>query len=276
MTGRLLFVCLLCVFVVLSICFVGATNVAYAEEIAPAPVGEDLGEWQAAVEYHAYTLSGNGLYYAFVVTFDNDFFLSSGTTENNVFAPSSAFNDLAALFTKAGYVVTKDGKTDGKLKASITYEDTVDYYIDNGMTGYDVNVRSGEETKTFFFTDYTRRSATPFSSITREGSLLNRVLAVLTTAGAQEDGIRLTYVYGTPYKIVRTDADRVRYAESSSLYLHSFDMTVESSDRTMTISQRSPNPTGWYVVAIFVGAIVIAVPLTILIIRKKHGGTYAR
>ena len=279
MTRRItLIVTFLCAFVALTTCFVGVSTVANAEgEIAPSPVGEDLGEWQVAVEYHAYTLSGNGFYYAFVVTFDNDFFLSSGTVEDAVFSPSPAFDELATLFRQAGYSVAQDGKKDGKLKATFAYDDTVDYYIANGLTGYDNNAKEGETKKGFYFTDYTRTSLTPFATVKTEGRFLNRVLSILTNAGAEEQKIRLTYVYGTPYKIVRTDADNVRYVSGSSLYLHSFDMTADTAaDRTLTIYQRSPNPTGWYVTAFLVAVPVIAVPLAILLIRKKHGGTYAR
>ena len=253
-------------------------DVAYAEGETedPLPVGYDLNGYDASIEYHSYTLSGNGLSYSFVVTIDKELFRASGTVENSVFSPSGKIEEIGNIFRAAGYTVKNDGKSEGKIIASIDFDDTVDYYIANGYTGYDVSTKSGTETVGFLFTDYVRTTETAFASIKTENTLLNKVLAKIVELGATEDKVLLTYVYGTPYQIIKTDADRVEYQESSRLYLHFFDMTVDTSERKIEIKQHTPNPTGWYVIAFLCAVPVVAIPLTIMLVRKKQGGQYAR
>ncbi|MBR1746789.1 MAG: hypothetical protein IJ735_01095 [Clostridia bacterium] len=259
--------------VLLSAILVPIGEEAFCDE--SLPIGVDLDEFDAAIEYHSYTLSGNGLYYRFSVTVDDDLFLSSGSLDNQVFSPSPVFDELKELLTRYGYSVVSDGKQNGKFVASFEYEDTVDYYIANGITGYEPNVRSGKEEEGFLFTDYTRVMTTPFVSIETEGSLLNEIWKKVLSLGAAEDKVLLIYVYGTPYQIVKTDADRVEYKESSSIYLHSFDMTYGTASREIEIRQHAPNPTGWYVIAFLCALPIIAAPLSIMIYKRRKGGFYA-
>jgi hypothetical protein len=46
-------------------------------------------------------------------------------------------------------------------------------------------------------------------------------------------------------------------------------MGVDERGESVTINQHSPNPTGWYVIAVAFGLVVLAAPLTVAILRKK-------
>lgn len=250
-------------------------SVARADEEDLFPTGIDLGEYDASIEYHKYTLSGNGYYFSFRVTFDDELFRMSGSVdETMVFHPSEVFDEWIVLFKKNGFTVSSNGKQDGKFVAAKKYASSTDLYIENGYTGYDDPDAGGKKRKGFLFTESERETENPFVNIEKEGTYIYNLFDRLTYVGADENRIKLVYVYGTPYQIVKTNADRVEYQESSSLYLHIFETTKESVDKKIVIKQRSPNPTGWYVIAFLCAAVITAIPLAIMIKRKK-GGMYA-
>lgn len=231
-------------------------------------VGYDLDGYYVSIAYHNYTLRNSGVYFAFVITLDKEFHRNISLSENNVVYDCALLAQIETLFKTIGYTVVCDD-FNGQLYAYISYDTMTDYYIANGLDGYEVSQSDATEDKGFLFTDYYTESKTVFSVIGSGDNVIDACLELCEEAGAPEDKIALRYVYGTPYKIISSDADSVTYNSQNSLYLHSFNLIVADKDRVIHLKQHAPNPVGWYVLAVIIAIPVIAVPLTIMIVKRK-------
>lgn len=270
------------IIVAMSCCFSGV--VACADSAAPdfcgleelKGIGYDLKGYDAEIGYYSYTLSNSGVYFAFEVTLDKDFLKRVGEVEDCVYRYPEMFGELETMFTAMGYTVDCD-KHNGQLLASITFDSTTDYYIATGRNGYESNESSATVKKGFLYNDYYSSTVTVFSSVEDEGNLLNTIYQKCIDLGAEKEKIKLSYFYGTPYKIISTDADQVEYNYNKKLYVHRFDMTIETKDREIHFTQHSPNSWAFYLIAVIVAIPVIAVPLAIAIAkRKKKEGANGR
>lgn len=230
-------------------------------------MGYDLNGYKVAVEYHDYTLNPSGIYIGFVITLDKAFLKSLGCVVDNIYYYPDFFEYLRALFTLQGYTVSVD-EFNGQMTAYLKFDTKTDYYIANNRDGYEVG--SMPESKSgFLFTEYYSQGKTVFSIIETEGNLLNVILGEFYKAGVAREEVFLTYVYGTPYKIITTDADKVVYNYDSKLYLHSFSMTMDNTDRVINFVQRSPNSVGWYSLAVIIALPFIIIPLVLCILKRK-------
>ncbi len=265
-----------------SVCFSDFS--AYADTDSPdlcgldelKDIGYDLKGYDAEIGYYSYTLSNSGVYIAFEVTLDKDFLARAGVVEDCVYHYPEMFGELETAFTTMGYTVDCD-EYNGQLLASVTFDSTTDYYIATGRDGYESNESSATVKKGFLYNDYYSSTVTVFSSVEDEGNLLNLIYGKCLALGAEKEKIKLSYFYGTPYKIISTDADQVGYNYNKKLYVHRFDMTPETKDREIHFTQHSPNPWAFYLIAVIVAIPVIAVPLAIAITkRKKKEGTNGR
>ena len=119
---------------------------------------------------------------------------------------------------------------------------------------------------------YTSTFQTVFVGIKTEGRFVNRIYNACVAAGISDEKMILSYVYGTPYseKMIKSSADKVTYSATERMYYHQFDMSVSESEKYITINQRVPNSAGWYLIAVIIGLVVLAVPLTVLIVKKKR------
>lgn len=245
----------------------------YGETEGIPGVGYDLDGYDVSFSYHNYTLRNSGVYFAFVVTLDKNFHRNISKSDNSVVYDCVLMDKIKILFSALGYTVVSDD-FNGQLYAYMSYETMTDYYIANGVDGYKVSESDATEDKGFLFTDYHTETDTVFSVIGTGDNVLDLCIELCKEAGTTEDKIALRYVYGTPYKIISSDADSVSYNSQRSLYLHSFDMTIANKDRVIHFVQHAPNPIGWYVLAVIIAIPVIAVPLTVMIVRhkKKTGG----
>lgn len=267
----LIFALTVCLTAIPSFPFAEATSEdygIYGETDGIPGVGYDLDGYDVAFSYHNYTLRNSGVYFAFVVTLDKNFHRTISKTENNVAYDCLLMDKIKLIFSSLGYTVVSDD-FNGQLYAYLSYDTMTDYYIANGLDGYEVSESDATEDKGFLFTDYYTETDTVFSLIGAGDNVIDVCVNLCKEAGAAEDKILLRYVYGTPYKIITSDADSVTYNSQRSLYLHSFDMTVADKDRLIHFTQHAPNPVGWYVLAVIIAIPVIAVPLTIMIIRRK-------
>lgn len=249
------------------------TDVAYADgEIIDdgpvTPIGFDLADGkQALVEYRRYTLPISGVYFEFDVTFDDEFFREIGEVRDSVFYPSSILEDLADKFASAGYDVATDPL--GKVVAKRKYDSLTDYYIAIGIDGFETNENNATKDSGVYFTTYTTTTQTPFCSVDTEGSFLNGIYSMLVGAGVTREGISLKYHYGTPYKIISSDADVKEYDKTNGVYVHTFVMDCDTAGREITLVQKSPNTVGWYATAVIIALPIIVVPLVITILKKK-------
>lgn len=230
--------------------------------------GYDLDGYQISIAYRSYTKNIAGVYHGFTVTLDKTFLAQSGRVENGVFHYCSLFDYLEGVFTFSGYDVTVD-TINGQFDAGLEYDTMTDYYIANGIDGYRVEKSEAEKTASFLYTDYHSQSATVFTIIEEEGNLLNEILNACYKVGAERDKILLTYVYGTPYKMINTDADVKSYNSSEKLYLHSFNMTMDDTNRVINLYQHVPNTVGWYALAVIIALPFIAAPIIYMIVKTK-------
>ncbi len=230
--------------------------------------GYDLGGYQISIAYRSYTKNISGVYHGFTVTLDKTFLAQSGTVDKGVFYYCSLFSYLEEVFTFSGYTVTVDA-INGQFDAWLEFDSMTDYYIASGIDGYQVDKSSAEKKSSFLYTDYHSQTTTVFTIIEEEGNLLNEILNACYKVGAERDKILLTYVYGTPYKMINTDADEKSYSSAEKLYLHSFNMTMGETGRVINLYQHVPNSVGWYVLAVIIALPFIAVPLIYMILKKK-------
>ena len=241
---------------------------AFAEDNEITAIGYDLGDSQVMMESKRYMLAIAGIYFEFDITFDDDFYTGIGTVEDNVFTPSPIIENIKSVFVAAGYVTHADS-LNGRLVAHMEFDTLTDYYIAIGATGYDVSESNGEENNTLFYRTRTVKSQTPFASINNESSLVGKIYSMIKDTGADENEISLVYVYGTPYKVVDTDADLKERNEDRNIYMHTFYVTPNTCDREITLIQRNPNVVGWYVLAVIIALPIIVVPLTIMLVKKR-------
>ncbi len=238
--------------------------------------GYKLGDgYYVEISYDNYILYSSGIYQAFTVTFDKVFWDGYAADENGINYRNNILEAIKLLFGGRGYVTEID-KDNARFTAFIKYESLTDYYIANDIDGYEREESSGNEKKGFLFNEYESSTTTIFKIIETEGNLLNAILQICYQAGINRENVALSYVYGTPYKIITTDADEVNYSSGQKLYLHTYKMNMDNYDREIVMKQKSPNPTGWYVLAIIIGMAVLALPLTIVIVKRKKGGTDAK
>lgn len=264
------------ILIAISVVFAGTSVAGETAEAAPGfsnleelkNIGYDLEGYDASVTYYSYTLNTSGVYFAFEVTLDKEFLLRAGSVEDCVYRYPDMLGDLENMFSAAGYKVQLD-EFNGQILSYMEFASTTDYYVATGRDGYEVSENSADKKTGFLFTDYYSSSKTPFSNIGSEGNFLDVIYRKLKELGATEDKILLTYVYGTPYKTITSDADKTGYNYERNIYTHSFEMTIAEKDRVINLKNHSPNAWGFYILAIACAVPFIAVPITVAVLRKK-------
>ncbi len=246
-----------------AVAFFNTPCIAYAETEDGS--GFDIGNGcDVQILYHYYIEYMSGVYFAYEVKFDRDFY--------------SAVEDKKALivsvkdtFVKNGFSIDVD-LDNGRMTAYLSYPTLTDYYISQGYDGYEVSEKRDPTKKTLFYTEYTSSFQTVFASIKTEGKFVNRIYKACLDAGISDEKMLLSYVYGTPYgkRTITSSANIVNYSAADHMYYHRFDTTVAECDKFITIYQRVPNSSGWYMIAVIAGIVVLAVPLTVLLVRKKR------
>lgn len=227
------------------------------------------------IAYDNYTLYSSGLYQAFTVTFDSAFWEGYSSDENGINYRNNILEAFNLLFTGRGFQTEVD-RENARFIAFVKYDSYTDYYIDADINGYKTSEDNSVKNKGFLFTESEQKTTTPFVNIEKEGYLLNAILQICYQAGIERDNVALTYIYGTPYKIINTDSDDVNYASGQKIYLHTFNMNMDSYDREITLTQKSPNTTGWYILAVIIGLVFLAIPLIITFTKRKKGGENAK
>ncbi len=229
--------------------------------------GVNLDGKYAQITYNNYVLYGTGHYVEYKLTYDYSFYQKNKKTLGEL------MDTLKSSFEKSGYSVSID-TVSGILSASLKFDTTEEYYRATGYNGFEIDSDSVDpEYDTIFYKEYTYSMQTIFKDIDKDYKYIGRIFYTgCIKAGITEKEVILLYVYGTPYKTktIRSDADEVKYSSEDNLYYHYFYMNVSDKDRVITITQRTPNTTVWYVFAIIIGLVICVVPLTILLIKKRR------
>lgn len=246
-------------------------DVAFAAEEVPVITeemqGVDLGHYDVKLSYCNFILNTSGAYRAFEIIFDKNFI------EEKLFSDDELFeflNPLSELIKSMGYAPIVNTKSNS-IKGELVFETLTDLYIAMEIDGYD-NTKSNIVTQTsFLYKDIFIKQDSPFKNIEEREGALKDILSYFYASGIARDTILLNYIYGTPYKIVSSDADKVTYSVNHRIYLHSFDMNMDMTTvRKINLKQHIPNTAGWYGMAAIIALLVISVPLTITLLRYKN------
>lgn len=231
--------------------------------------GYSLDGYLAEIGYASYSLSGGGVRRCVIVTFDRSFYFDGEDLTGFAELPSFAddllnygkpllIQSLKAYLEQIGYTVEHDAH--GRVIGSMDYDSVTDLYIAYGIDGYENESSSSseyDEKKSFFFVDSTSTQTSMFSDIeTNENSIFYQLLSFLYTQGITRNEVSLIYQYGTPYKIVKSNADESFYDAASGIYIHNFYMNLDSAGSKIVLSQHSPNALGWYILAVGIAFLV--------------------
>lgn len=158
----------------------------------------------------------------------------------------------------------------GVLSATILYESLTDMYIAMGETGFEYEEPDAEISSGFFFNTAVSKMKTVWDAVGDETTVPGFFKSMAVAAGEREDKLEYVYFYGTKYKpeAVASDADKIVY--SDRLYFHQFYMNSATTGREITFTQKNPNPTGWYVVAILAGCAVAAGITAVFFVKRKR------
>ena len=225
--------------------------------------GYDLGEYSVKINYCYFVEYISGIYFAYEVIFDREFYY--GLEDK-----SAVLNAVKDTFVKNNYNVDIDN-INGKMTAYLEFDSVTDYYVAAGVDGYEKNEKKEPVKSTLFYQDYASESYTVFADIKKEGKFINKIYTACSSFGISDDKILMNYIYGTPYdnKMITSTADSVTYSSANKLYYHTFVITMSNIERKVSIYQHIPNSKGWYLIAILIGVAVLSAPLTVLIVKRK-------
>lgn len=248
------------VLIVFSAVLIPLGGAVYAESEADYAVPEG---YLAEIAFYDHNLSGGGVARSIVVTFDRQYFYQDEYFVPFIFAMST----IGEILDQIGY---KSEQIAGcRVKGTRQYDSVTNVYIENEIDGYENSPSEAEEKRSLFFIDYISRQKTIFENVQEnENSVFYHLLNVLYSIGLEKDDILLTYSYGTPYKIIISDADKTIYDSSQKIYIHDFYMSVDGSGRTIVVTQHVPNSVVWYAAALG-GSVVIGLFFALIYLAKR-------
>ncbi|MDD4315833.1 MAG: hypothetical protein PHC84_01580 [Clostridia bacterium] len=257
-----------------SACIFCLPTVGYAfADVAEETGLEVRSGYLAEITYGNFNMANGSIVRTFSVTFDEQFL--DGFGEDDAFGREELLNYVSGYILAIGF--TPETAEDNRVIGSRVYDSTTDLYLEYGIDGYESNDSDYVMVKSFFFTDVHINQKTIFDGIEDEGSL-GMLLGILYMFDLGREDVALSYHYGSPYKIITTDAERSYFDVNSEIYVHEFYMDLDSSGREIEIVQQIPNATNWYVVAIAVTLPIILASLIGLAIAKhkqKRRANYA-
>ena len=261
---RIISAFLLILFIACS-CF--ACTYAYTSESdEQAKAGTSLDNGYSMIVFSNYTLYGTGKYFEYKFIYDYSYYQKKKSVLTNLLA------DLESSFKSNGYNVSVNNYT-GELIAYIKFDTTEDYLKATDYSGFDVEDDEYDSVvKTGFYTDYSYKMKTIFEDVDKDYKYIGRLYSIgCVKAGINKEDVILKYVFGTPYKqsAIRSSADQVLYSAGDKLYLHIFNMTFDTKDREIEITQHVPNTPVWYAVALAAGVVVFTVPFAIYMSKRK-------
>lgn len=247
--------------ILLSLMFVTVSNEAFAQK-----EGFDVrGDYKAEIVFGNFSLANGRRLFTLSVTLDNDFI--DQIEEEVIFDKDSLFSYLSAIMIAIRFEPEVDDR--GRIIGKQLYESATDLQISEGNDGYEVYNPQYESVDTFFFREIYNRQKTFFAGAEGNNQLIDILLMQLSLHGLSRDEIALGYHYGTPYKIITTDAERSYFDTNSRIYVHEFQMNLDNADREILIMQRVPNATNWYLLAILITVPFVIAPILIGIYVKR-------
>lgn len=263
-------VLMMIVVIIYSIAVVSMGSVAFAEE--EIETGYDLREdYLAEIIFGNFNMTNGNIIRSFTITFDKEFFnaLPEEGTQNK-----QSLLDFMSSFTLAvGYKPEVD--TTGRIIGAKKYDSSTDMYIEFGLDGYENDSSDYEKTNTIFYSKVISKQKTIFEGIENSDGSLNMLLAIMNMYGLENKDIALSYHYGSPYKIIDSDAERNYFDVKSRIYVHEFYMNVATANREIVLIQTIPNVLNWYLLAIAITVPIILVSVISGLVwtkKQRKGG----
>lgn len=226
----------------------------------------------AEITYGNFSMAGGSIIRSFTFTFDKEFL--DTLNPDAIFGKEELYDYITAFIVSIGYTARTDEK--GRIIGSKTFDSATDLYIEEyQIDGYEKDDSKYERKDGFFYSDIFFNQKTVFDGIEGDNIAMGMLLNILYMFDLEREDIALSYHYGTPYKIITTDAERSYFDTNSNIYVHEFYMNVANADREIKLTQHVPNVTNWYLLAIACSLPVVLVTLAAMAIsraRKKRRG----
>ncbi len=243
-------------------------GVALAEE--PSDGFEVRSDYFAEITYANFNMAGGSIVRTFSITFDKEFFDSF--EEDSPMGREQLLNYVSGYIFAMGFKAEKDDT--GRVIGSKVYDSATDLYLEYGINGYEPDDSDYDRQDGFLYSDIISTQKTIFDGI-EEDTSFGLLLGILYMFNLERQDIALSYHYGSPYKIITTDAERSYFDTNSDIYIHEFYMDLNSAGREIKIFQRVPNATNWYLLALAISLPIVLATLLGLIVsvyKKKRRG----
>ncbi len=240
-----------------SLFMVVPCGTAYAQQDSGYTV---RGDYNVEIAFGYFNLSSGRVLQTFSLTFEKEYFAQIDNKDKLLTMLSTYLKLLQ--FTPE---IDNAGRVIGRQE----YESMTDLYIRNKRDGYRKHPASDDkENTTFFFREIYSEQETFFAGIHGDNDALDYLLFQLYMFGITDDDIALGYHYGTPYKVIDTNAERKYFDINQRIYIHEFQMDVSTANREILLVQKVPNAVNWYLFAIFITIPFVIVPIAIGIYLK--------
>lgn len=238
---------------------------AFAEEVSD---GFNVrSDYLAEITYTNFNMANGSIIRTFALTFDKDYFNSF--EEGALVGGEQLLNYVSGYILAIGFKPEKDEK--GRVIGSKIYDSATDLYLEYGINGYEPDDSDYDRRDGFLYSDITSVQKTIFDGIDGSENSFGMLLGILYMFNLERQDIALSYHYGSPYKIITTDAERSYFDTNSEIFIHEFYMDLDSAGREIKISQRIPNATNWYLLAV-----AIALPIALLTLMGMAVSVYKK
>ncbi|MDR0696583.1 MAG: hypothetical protein LBF68_03440 [Christensenellaceae bacterium] len=262
----------ICLIVILSIIL----TISQINLLASAEESVDSDSKNIKITFGQYLYANGALEY--LLTYDFDL-LGAEDSQNNELAKSLSDTILVIndLYSGNGFstLITLYSVNITLLK----YDNYTDYYIANGITGYD-DTSSNNNVKTeFFYKSYYSNIKNPFVE-EDPNALFNKALQqIMLIDGIDLSNIEYYFIYGTKYapSYISLTADNptsidVTYDINNDIYVHTVKFKENHLD-DITLVNKVPNTLGWYSVVLIIAGVLITAMVIFVRLRNKKNGT---
>lgn len=270
--GYILFITLIIAAIICAMAFSGiiATEKASADTSglsADEITGIKLNGYNVNLTYKYYVLDYSGLELSIGVVFDREYVTANygGEGQETI---QGVLTELSLLIKNMGYTISID-TANNAMTGTMSFDTLTDYDIATGSDSYEVYSGNPDKKTTFYYVESTTTTKTVFNGIEESEGLLQNFLQNFYNLGITRDKILLSYEYGTPYKIITSDADNVTFSVGKKIYVHEFNMNLDNSSREIHFYQKSPNAVGWYLTALFVALLITGAIVAVYFVNKK-------
>lgn len=250
--------------IVASLAFISMGSTVFAED--EVVKGFDVrDDYLVEVTSGYFNMANGKIVYSFSITFDKEFF--GALPKEGLGSQESVLSFMNSIILASDY--KPDVDNNGRIIGTKQFDSATDVYIESNRDGYKNESNDYERNNKLFFSEIISTQKTVFDGIDSAGGSLNMLLDVLGLFELKSEDIALSYHYGTPYKIIGSDAERNYFDVKSKIYVHEFQMNVATSGREIVFIQTTPNVLNWYILAIILTLPIIIISVVLGLISKR-------